>query len=931
MNTTAAKQAIRRQEYRKPAYWIRETQLDFDILDNVVRVNAKLWLQAEDPAAKAPLTLDGCGLRTKAVLVNDRTLSPDEYAATDTTLTIPEVPAEFLLETQVEIDPWNNLSLEGLYKSGKILCTQNEAEGFRRITWYADRPDVMSVFTTTIRADRARYPLLLSNGNPVASGDLGGGRHFATWQDPFPKPCYLFALVAGDLDRVEDSFTTKSGRKVKLHIFVDKGNTPRCGHAMASLKNSMRWDEERFGLEYDLDLFMLVAVNDFNAGAMENKGLNIFNSAYVLADPATATDADYLGIESVVGHEYFHNWTGDRVTCRDWFQLTLKEGLTVFRDHAFSSDMNSEPVKRIDDVRNLREVQFPEDAGPNSHPIRPEAYVEINNFYTSTVYQKGSEVIRMIETLIGREAFRRGMANYFELFDGQAVTCEDFVHAMELASGADLAQFRRWYSQAGTPRCRVSGTYDAASKSYRLTVRQECAPSADGSPKEPFFFPMALGLIGPDGKDLPLSLGAPVPSPASGCSLEKAAPTTLVLPISAPEQSFTFTDLPAAPLPSLFRGFSAPVNVEFAYSQADLIRLLACDSDPFNRYDAGQRLATLCLEGMMGASTGAPASCRLPPGLPPGAQPSENRARRDAVAQAGGTPTLPSMLTQTAEAVAPAALDAFGTLLADDAPDRAFCAKALVPPTLNALTQGKNPCDFHAAFAARERFMEAFAARFEGRLLELYNRYRSPEYRTDGKSVGERAFRNLCLSYLSYLGGDYAKLAYRQFQEAHNMTDSLGALNVLAQLDCPERETALAEFRAKWQGDFNVMNKWFAVQAGSKRAGVLGDVQRLMADPAFDPKNPNRLRALYGAFGRNYIHFHAADGSGYAFLAERILELDTFNPHVSAAFAKLFDKYAVLDGARQALARPQLERIIGTTGVSAGLAEIVSKTLASGT
>ncbi len=923
MSTTSPKTAVRRQDYRRPDYWIRETQLDFDILDGVVRVGAKLWCEAADPAANAPLVLDGCGLRTKAVLVNDRALTPAEYAVTDTAMTIPGVPAEFLLETLVEIDPWNNLSLEGLYKSGAILCTQCEAEGFRRITWYADRPDVMSAFTVTVRGDKARFPLLLSNGNPVARGDLGNGRHFVTWQDPFPKPCYLFALVAGDLDMVEDAFTTKSGRNVALQIFVDKGNAPRCGHAMASLKNSMRWDEERFGLEYDLDLFMLVAVNDFNAGAMENKGLNIFNSAYVLADPATATDTDYLNIEAVVGHEYFHNWTGDRVTCRDWFQLTLKEGLTVFRDHSFTADMNSEPVKRIDDVRGLREVQFPEDAGPNSHPIRPESYVEINNFYTSTVYQKGSEIIRMIETLIGREAFRRGIAKYFELFDGQAVTCEDFVHAMELASGADLAQFRRWYAQAGTPRCRVSGVHDAASKTYRLTVRQECAPSADGSPKEPFYFPMVLGLIGPDGKDLPLSLGAPVPSPADGRSPGQAIPTTLVLPISKPEETFTFKDVPAAPLPSLFRGFSAPVNVEFDYSRADLIRLLACDSDPFNRYDAGQRLATLCLEEMMAASTGAPASCRLSPGVPPGAQPRENRARRDAVAQAGGTPTLPSM-------VAPEILDAFGTLLADEAPDRAFCAKALVPPTLTALTQGKRPCDFLAAFAVRERFMAEFAKRFETRLLELYNRYRAPAYRTDGKSVGERAFRNLCLSYLSYLGGDYAALAFRQFREADNMTDSLGALNVLAQLDAPERETALAEFRARWQGDFNVMNKWFAVQAGSKHAGVLADVRRLMADPAFDPKNPNRMRALYGAFGRNYVHFHADDGSGYAFLAERIREIDAFNPHVSAAFAKLFEKYAVLDAARQSLARVQLERIANGKSVSAGLAEIVSKTLATG-
>ena len=895
MADNSANIVTRRDAYRRPDYWITTTQLIFDIREDKVIVHATLRLRAEDPAAHAPLMLDGCGLRTRVVMVNDRVLAPDDYRVTDTRLIIPEVPErEFTLETTVEIDPAHNFALEGLYQSGDILCTQCEAEGFRRITWYLDRPDVMSVFTTTLRGDLKRYPYLLSNGNLTDSGDWGEGRHFATWHDPFPKPCYLFALVAGDFDVLDDRFTTQSGREVTLRIFTDKGDAPRCTHAMTSLKNAMRWDEERFGLEYDLDLFMLVAVNSFNAGAMENKGLNIFNSAYVLADPATATDTDYLNIESVVGHEYFHNWTGDRVTCRDWFQLTLKEGLTVFRDRAFSADMNSAAVKRIDDVRALRESQFPEDAGPNSHPIRPESYVEINNFYTSTVYQKGAEVIGMLETLLGRDGFRRGIAKYFELFDGQAVTCEDFVRALELANGADFAQFRRWYGQAGTPRCHVSGEYDAATKEYRLTVRQSCAPSADNSPKEPFYFPMAVGLIGPDGKDLPLSLlGAPVPSPACVNEVNpanKASPTTLVLSIAAAEQTFVFTDIPAAPLPSLFRNFSAPVNVEFDYTRAELARLLACDSDPFNRYDAGQRLATLCLEEMAGS---------------PSAFDIRNPQFQDTLA-------------------------AFGTLLADAARDPAFTAKALVLPTLTALTQGKVPCDFHAAFAARERFITEFARHHESALLRAYEKFRQPEYRPEAAAMGARALRNLCLSYLSYLGNAYAKLAYRQFQEADNMTDSLAALAVLAQLDCPEREAALAEFRAKWQHDFNVMNKWFAVQAGSKRDGTLADVCRLMDDPAFEAKNPNRLRALYGAFGQNHIHFHAADGSGYAFLADRIVEIDRFNPHVAAGFAKLYEKYAVLDPARKTLMRVQLERILGQPALSSGLTEIVGKTLAAG-
>ncbi len=883
--TSTQRTTVRRQDYRKPDYWITTTQLVFDIRETAVTVQATLQMRAENPQAQAPLTLDGRGLRTQSVAINGRTLSAGEYTATESQLIIPGVPAEFTLETIVEIDPFNNLSLEGLYKSGDILCTQNEAEGFRRITWYADRPDVMSVFTTTVRGDLARYPYLLSNGNLTASGPEGDGRHFATWHDPFPKPCYLFALVAGDFDVVNDSFTTKSKRDVALRIFTDKGNGPRCGHAMTSLKNSMRWDEERFGLEYDLDLFMLVAVNSFNAGAMENKGLNIFNSAYVLADPATATDQDYLNIEGVVGHEYFHNWTGDRVTCRDWFQLTLKEGLTVFRDHAFSAEMNSPPVKRIDEVRNLREVQFPEDAGPNSHPIRPEAYIEINNFYTSTVYQKGSEVIRMLETFLGKAGFQRGITTYFELYDGQAVTCEDFVHAMEVANGVDFTPFRRWYSQAGTPVCRVAGAYDAKAKKYTLTVRQECAPTADGSPKLPFYLPLSLGLIGPDGQDLPLrqkqkgSKGAGDP-----------APTTVVLTISKPAETFVFTDIPAEPLPSLFRGFSAPVNVEFAYSRADLARLLACDSDAFNRYDAGQRLATLCLTEMM-----------------------------DEIA-AGRTAT-----------VDPVALDAFGTVLATAASDYAFAAKALTLPTLTALTQGRVPCDFHHAFAAREQFIEAFANRHQVALLRTYMKIKQTEYRLDASAMGERAFRNLCLSLLSYLGDDLKTLGYRHFTAATNMTDSFTALSVLAQIDCPERETALTEFRAKWKDDFNVMNKWFAVQAGSKRAGTLADVRRLMTDPAFNAKNPNCMRSLYGAFGRNYVLFHAADGSGYEFLADRIIEIDGFNPHVAAALAKLFEKYAVMDDARSILMRTQLERIAALETASPGLREIVTKTLGSKT
>ncbi|MGE0081100.1 MAG: aminopeptidase N, partial [Thiohalomonadaceae bacterium] len=751
---------------------------------------------------------------------------------------------------------------------------------FRKITWFVDRPDNMTVFSTRIEADRARYPVLLSNGNRVAQGELDHGRHYAEWHDPFPKPSYLFALVAGDLACIEDRFTTMSGRDVALRLYVQHGNEDKAGHAMASLKKAMRWDEEVYGREYDLDVYMIVAVDDFNMGAMENKGLNVFNSRYVLARPETATDADFMAIEGVIAHEYFHNWSGNRVTCRDWFQLSLKEGFTVFRDQQFSEDMTSGPVARINEVGVLRSQQFREDAGPMAHPVRPPSYQEINNFYTLTVYNKGAEVVRMLRTLLGPEAFRRGTDLYFARHDGQAVTTDDFVKAMEDASGMDLTRFRRWYDQAGTPEVKAHGDYDAAARRYTLHFSQ-ATPATLGQPEKlPFHIPVAMALLGPDGRELPLRL------------VEETAPagTSRVLALTEAEQQFVFEDVDATPVPSLLRGFSAPVRLAFPYSDGDLAFLMAHDSDPFNRWDAGQRLAL----GVILRSLDA---------------------RRE-----GAAPALDEGLSA-----------AFVATLRHPTLDKSLIAQALTLPDEDYVAGFLDTIDPEAVHAARSGLKHALARAHRDALLAVYeeNTDRGP-YTLDMAAVARRRLRNLCLAYLLQTGETALRaLALTQYQGAGNMTDALAALTALVHTEGPEHAEVLVDFYRRWRHDPLVLDKWFTLQATSPLPGTLERVRELTAHPDFNLRNPNRVRALIGAFcQRNPARFHDARGEGYALLAEHVLALDELNPQIAALLASPFTQWRRFDANRQALMRAQLERLLAKPGLSRDVYEIASKSLA---
>ncbi|MSR78348.1 MAG: aminopeptidase N [Candidatus Omnitrophica bacterium] len=858
-------QVIHLKDYREPDYQISSIELYFDLREEHTRVRSRIHGIRVQPR---PLVLNGEDLKLISIKLDGRKLSAVEYRCDETTLTIEEIPEKFVLEIETEIEPQNNKAFEGLYKSRTVFCTQCEAQGFRKITYFLDRPDVMLQFTTTIEADKKKYPFLLSNGNPISRKDLSGGRHQAIWEDPFPKPCYLFALVAGGLGMIEDHFSTMSGRKITLQIFVDKGNEARAQYAMDSLKRAMKWDEETFGREYDLDLYMIVAVDDFNFGAMENKGLNIFNSQYVLANPETATDQNFQGIEGVIGHEYFHNWTGNRVTCRDWFQITLKEGLTVFRDQEFSSDMTSRAVKRIEDVRFLKDYQFVEDAGPNAHPIRPKSYIEVNNFYTSTVYQKGSEVIRMIHTLIGKENFRKGMDKYFELYDGKAVTTDDFVHAMELVSGMDLTHFRHWYDAPGTPICRVSSKYSAASKTFELTVTQHPPQNADKKTFKPYFFPLKAALLDSKGKETDLG----------------------ILVISKRSQTFSFKNIPSRPVPSLLRNFSAPVKIETDLTREDLVFLLANDTDPVNRCEAAQTLMRDYLKSSITR-------------IQKKRKPEEDQAL----------------------------FDALGSLLRDQSLDPAFAVEALIPPSEVTLNEALKVCDFESVHAARHFLITAFARKFKKQLFDIYERFQTKKYAVDSESIGKRSFKNLALRYLTLLKDpDAMKLLVRQFRRANNMTDALSALSLLCESDLPEREEALKAFYLKWKKDPLVMNKWFAVQASSRRADVLDQIKRLEKDPAFDSKNPNKQRSLYTVFTMNLVRFHDKSGSGYKFIADKILEIDRLNPGAAGKLSSAFKKYAHLDLKRKALMRSELNRILKTKGLSKDVFEILSKTLKSG-
>lgn len=872
-------------DYTPPPFRVDAVALDIDFLGERVTVTATLKLRRAF-AGDAPLLLDGEELETVSVALDGVELPRERYALSATSLCV-ELPAgagEFTLTTVTRIDADHNTRLSGLYRSADGYFTQCEAQGFRRICWFPDRPDVMARYTVTLHAERDRLPVLLANGNPVGSGDEaaatpgGAARHWARWEDPFPKPSYLFAVVAARLDVLRDEFVTASGRRVQLAIYVEPGKLDQCGHAMAALKQAMRWDEERFGLECDLDHYMIVAVGDFNMGAMENKGLNIFNTKYVLARPDLATDNDYEGIERVVAHEYFHNWTGNRVTCRDWFQLSLKEGLTVFRDQEFGADVHQPSVARIREVRTLRAAQFPEDAGPMRHPVRPSAYAEINNFYTATVYEKGAEVVRMIQTLIGRDAFRAGMDLYFARHDGQAVTCEDFVAAMADASATDLGQFLRWYERPGTPRLVARGEYSAATRSYTLSLTQ-LPPVGDDETLPPLHIPVTLGLLGADGADLPLQLAGESPARAP-------APTTRTLSLREPTQQFVFTGIDAAPVPSLLRDFSAPVRLDFPWQDEQLALRMAHDSDAFNRWEAGQELASRLI-----------------------------------LAAAGGSGAdWPASFAAAAARILDAALDGA---------DPAFAAEALALPSEATLAEAMAVVDPDALFAARMGLRSFLGAQLAERLHALYARLApSGAYRPLPAEAGRRSLRHLCLDLIA--AADPASgcaLAYRQFATADNMSDQFAALTLLAHHEGPQSEAALGEFHARWRNEALALDKWLQVQATSRRPDTLPVVRRLLAHPDFDLRNPNKVYALLRGFGANHVRFHAADGAGYRFLAEQTLALDAINPQVAARLARCFDRWRRFDAVRQAHARGALERLAGHSELSRDVAEIVGRAL----
>ena len=874
------------KDYQAPEYLIDETHLTFELFEDHSLVHAQLVMRRnpERGPGLPPLVLDGQQLELLSVTLADQELSAGDYQLSENTLTLQPASASFTVDTSVRIHPETNTALEGLYKSGTMFCTQCEAEGFRKITYYLDRPDVMSKFTTTVVAEQHSYPVLLSNGNPIASGPGEDGRHWATWEDPFMKPAYLFALVAGDLWCVEDTFTTMTQRNVALRIYVEPENIDKCQHAMNSLKKSMRWDEEVYGREYDLDIFMIVAVNDFNMGAMENKGLNIFNSSCVLAKAETATDAAHQRVEAVVAHEYFHNWSGNRVTCRDWFQLSLKEGFTVFRDSEFSADTHSRTVKRIEDVAYLRTHQFAEDAGPMAHPVRPDAYMEISNFYTLTIYEKGSEVLRMIHTLLGPELFRKGSDLYFERHDGQAVTCDDFVKAMEDASGIDLTQFKRWYTQAGTPRLEISEAYDSAAQRYSLTFRQSCPATPGQSEKLPFVIPVALGLLDAKGNELPLRLQGE--SAAQG--------TSRVLSVTEAEQTFTFEAIAEKPLPSLLRGFSAPVKLSFPYSRDQLMFLMQHDSDGFNRWEAGQQLSVQVLQELIGQH------------------------------QRGEALVLDQRLVA-----------ALRTLLEDESLDQAMVAEMLSLPGEAYLTEISEVADVEAIHAAREFARKVLA---DALFAPLWARYqanrevsRATPYVAEAAHFARRSLQNIALSYLMLSEKPEVLAAcVEQFDSADNMTERLTALAVLVNSPFEaEKAQALAVFAENFKDNPLVMDQWFSVQAASTLPGGLARVKALMQHPAFTLKNPNKVRALIGAFaGQNLVNFHAADGSGYRFLADLVIELNALNPQIASRQLAPLTRWRKYDAARQALMKGELERILASGALSSDVYEVVSKSLA---
>jgi aminopeptidase N len=880
MRTDTA-QSIRLKDYQPPDWLVETVSLDVTLHPTAARIRATLALKPNPRSASAPLILNGDGLSLTSLKLDGTVMAPDSYVATPESLTIAQPPnGPFNLEIETIVDPSANTQLSGLYRSNGTYCTQCEAEGFRRITFFPDRPDVMAVYTTRIEADKTEAPVLLSNGNLVEHGEAPGGRHFAVWHDPHPKPSYLFALVAGDLACVEDHYVTMSGRNVTLRIYVEHGKQDRCVYAMDSLKRAMLWDEKAFGREYDLDIFMIVAVSDFNMGAMENKGLNVFNDKYVLASADTATDADFSHIEAVIAHEYFHNWTGNRITCRDWFQLCLKEGLTVFRDQEFSSDMRSRPVKRIADVRSLRGTQFIEDAGPLAHSVRPETYKEINNFYTTTIYEKGAEVVRMVQTLVGQEKFRVGMDLYFARHDGEAATVEQFIQCFADASGHDLTQFMRWYSQAGTPEVTVSGKFDAALKTYILECKQAVPPTPGQTVKEPMVIPLSLGLVGRNGHDLPLKL-------STGKPIERA-----VVVLNKPVARFEFVNIDEDPVISINRGFSAPIKLITDLAASDLAFLAAHDADPFNRWQALQTISMrLLIDNVAALRSGRPTR-------------SDDQL----------------ML-------------ALAAILEDTALEPAFVALALVPPGEGDVAREiSRDIDPDAIFRARAGLRAAIGEQLGPALATLYDRMAlSGDYSPDAQSAGRRALRNVAIDLLAATGKP-AVIArvFRQYETANNMTDRLAALVTLSLHEVPERERALADFHARYASDALVVDKWFSLQATIPQPNTLENVRRLTAHPAFSPANPNRVRALIGAFAQgNTTQFNRADGLGYDFVADTVLALDQKNPQISARLATAFRSWRMLEAGRRMKAEAVLTRIKGAPGLSRDLADIVERALAA--
>lgn len=886
-------QTIYRDAYVAPGFWVDRVEMGFDLHAKRTHVATRLVMRRNHDSAEKKLVLFGDDIKLLQLRMNGVNLKKSAYTLSPQQLIIMDAPDDVVLEIETAIAADKNTTMSGLYVSNGNFFTQCEAEGFRKITYFPDRPDVMASYTVMLRADKKEFPVLLSNGNLIEQGDLGDGRHYAKWEDPFKKPSYLFALVAGKLVCQEEKFKLKSGRKVLLQVWVEDGNLDKTQYAMDSLKNSIRWDEERFGLELDLDRFMIVATSDFNMGAMENKGLNIFNTKYVLANSRVATDVDYAGIESVVGHEYFHNWTGNRVTCRDWFQLSLKEGLTVFRDQEFSGDLvgneTGRAVKRIDDVRVLRQVQFSEDAGPMSHPVRPDSYVEINNFYTVTVYEKGAEVVRMYYSLLGHDGFRKGMDLYFQRHDGQAVTCDDFRAAMADANGRDLTQFERWYSQAGTPRVTAKSHYDAQAKTYTLSLKQACPDTAAHTPTLPFHIPVAVGLLDAAGKDMSLN--------RSNLNGQALSTTTAMLELTKASQDFVFTDIAEEPVPSILRNFSAPVVLDYDYSDAQLAHLLAHDSDAFCRWEAGQRLVMRRLLKLIAAVQNAEA------------------LELDAI--------LIAALRKT---------------LNDTNLDPAFRELVMTLPSETMLAEAMPVADPLSIHRARQFARASIAQQLKADLLQAYQDNLTPgKYSPDAASAGKRALKNCALNYLvEWPDASTYTLAHTQYQEAANMTDRMAAMT--AMLHCSSamnkehraaREQVLAHFYSEFETEALVIDKWFSLQVSAPTCDV-ATVKKLMKHPAFKLSNPNRARSVIFAFcNANPARFHAADGSGYALWADCVIALNKLNPQVAARLARSLDRWKKYAPATQEKMRAALERVAASKNLSKDVLEVVTKALAA--